>query len=32
MEVWNGAWDEMKWQGFEPDTIKGIQKFIMANI
>ena len=31
IEVWNDFWDKMKWQGFEPDTVKGIQKYIVAN-
>lgn len=29
--AWNTAWSEMIWQGFEPDTVAGIKKYIMEN-
>jgi hypothetical protein len=31
IETWNSAWDEMVWQGFEPDTVAGIKKYIAEN-
>lgn len=29
--AWNNAWDEMKFQGYKPDTVQGIKKYIAAN-
>jgi hypothetical protein len=31
IKAWNDAWDEMIWQGFEPDTAAGIKKYIREN-
>ena len=31
IKAWDIAWDEMLWQGIEPDTVAGIKKYIREN-
>jgi len=31
INTWNDAWDEMRWQGYDPQTINGIQKYMKDN-
>ena len=31
IRAWNSAWDEMIWQGFEPDTAAGIKEYVKEN-
>jgi hypothetical protein len=32
IEIWNEVWDEMKWLGYNPSTIQGIQKYIKEQL
>ena len=32
IEVWNEAWDEMKWMGYNPETVTGIEKYITEQL
>lgn len=31
INAWENAWDEMLWQGIEPDTAAGVKKYIREN-
>ena len=32
IEIWNQAWDEMSFLGYNPNTIQGIQKYIKEQL
>jgi hypothetical protein len=32
IEIWNQAWDEMRFLGYNPSTIQGIQKYIKEQL
>ena len=32
IEVWNEVWDEMKWMGYNPETVTGIKKYITEQL
>ena len=32
IKVWNQAWDEMRFLGYNPSTIQGIQKYIKQQL
>ena len=32
IQVWNQAWDEMKWMGYDPETVTGIKKYITEQL
>ena len=31
INTWNDAWDEMRWQGYDPETVNGIRKYMKDN-
>ena len=31
IKAWNSAWDEMTFQGFQPDSANGIRQYIARN-
>lgn len=32
INVWNQAWDEMKYMGYNPETAQGIKKYILNEL
>ena len=32
ISIWNEAWDEMRFLGYNPSTIQGIQKYIKEQL
>lgn len=30
VEIWNDAWDEIKFLGFDPETVDGIKGYLLA--
>lgn len=32
IQVWDQVWDEMKWMGYDPQTVKGINKYISEQL
>ena len=32
IQVWNDAWDEMEYTGYNPQTVKGIQDYIKEQL
>lgn len=32
INVWNQAWDEMKWMGYNPQTAEGVSRYIREQL
>jgi hypothetical protein len=32
IQVWNEAWDEMTWLGYNPQTVAGLKKYIQEQL
>ena len=32
INTWNNAWDEMKWMGYNPQTVEGIKRYITEQL
>ena len=32
IQVWDQVWDEMKWMGYDPETVTGIKKYITEQL
>ncbi len=32
ISIWNEVWDEMKWMGYNPETVTGIKKYITEQL
>ena len=32
IKTWDNAWDEMKWMGYNPESVDGIKKYIKEQL
>lgn len=32
IQVWNQVWDEIRYMGYDPQTVKGIKKYISEQL
>jgi hypothetical protein len=32
IQVWDNVWDEMKWMGYNPESAKDINKYILEQL